>query len=173
MAGRFLFVVLDYRGEITMAEPDTNVLEDEYRTVLASDPGNEIFIPYTEYLRRSGRTAEALLVSARGVAASPDLSRGQLALARVYFEAGCLSFAAREVEALVERFPEGKFLRKLLARLSPNHPMIVGNGGSATAGTAVSKVTEAGAGEKEQVDREVLAETEIDLDVFEDEPPKS
>jgi hypothetical protein len=156
-----------------MTEPDTSTHEDEYRAVLANDPGNEIFVPYTDFLRRSGRTAEALLVSARGVAASPDLSRGQLALARVYFEAGCLSFAAREVEMLVERFPSGKFLRKLLARLSPNHPMISGPGAASPAGTEVATVSETGATEKERVDREVVAEAEIDLDVFEADPPKS
>lgn len=95
-------------------------IEKEYIDVLASDPGDELFVDYGELLRRTGRFGEALIVTLRGLSHSPDNVRARLLLARIYFELGCTPFAVREVRDLHSEFPERKFLRQLLIKLAPD-----------------------------------------------------
>lgn len=126
--------------------------EREYHELLQSDPGNEAFIEFGEFLRRSARYSDALLVVLRGVSTNPTHPRGRLLLARVLFDCGCTSLAAREVEVLCRQFPEGKFLKKLLERLAPQ-----------AAAALSAKPREQ---ETQSSAPETLAEADIDFDVL-------
>ncbi|WKZ57933.1 MAG: hypothetical protein QY326_04500 [Bdellovibrionota bacterium] len=97
--------------------------ETEYTEILASDPGDEVFVDYGDYLRRTGRLNDALLITLRGLSHTPDNSRGRLLLARLYFELGFTPFAVREIRELQAEYPQRKFLRQLLLKLAPDEKL--------------------------------------------------
>lgn len=99
---------------------DTAASEDQYKQLLAVEPGDDVFVDYADLLRRTGRLPEALVVALTGVTHATDHTRGRLLLSRIYYELGLLPLAVVEVKRLQAEHPELRFLKQLLLKLAPD-----------------------------------------------------
>ena len=95
--------------------------EEDYRRILAGEPGNAVFGEYARMLIEHARPEEALLVCLKGLSSAPGEHRGRLMLARALYELGAVPFAVREVEQLCAELPQIASLKTLLLRLAPGH----------------------------------------------------
>ena len=96
--------------------------EETYRERLQQDPGDECFVEYADYLRVHRRYLEGIGVCLAGLSANPGLRRGRLVLARVFYDAGYLPFAAREVEELSRLAPANPAIKRLLEVMVQDMP---------------------------------------------------
>lgn len=94
--------------------------EDELRIRVQQNPADPVFADLIALLIARDAFGEAILVGLKGVSANPDCHKGRLLLAHALFRAGCVPFAAREIEELVREFPDKIHLRNLLSRLRPD-----------------------------------------------------
>ena len=93
--------------------------EQDYQTLLKDDPGNTVLSEYLEQLLNEQHYGVAIEAAVRGLGVNPTLHRARLLLAKVYFELGGITFAAREVFELCRFLPENKALQQLLGKLDP------------------------------------------------------
>ena len=96
--------------------------EETYIERLQRDPGDECFVDYADYLRMHQRFLEAMGVCVAGLSSNPAFKRGRLVLARIFFDAGFLPFAVREVEELLHQSPENPALKRLLEVMLQDKP---------------------------------------------------
>ena len=101
--------------------------EQEYRKMLAVDPGRAEFADYAKMLIEAGRSKEALIVCLSGLSISEEGSVGRLMLARVYYELGYYPFAIKELAEISHKFPENKQLRDLLDKLQGKSKVATAN----------------------------------------------
>lgn len=92
----------------------------ELEQTVKDDAGDPAFAELAELMILSGDLQEALQVCIKGLSIAPDVHKGRLMLARVFFELEALPFAAREVKVLLDEFPDNKFLRRLYEKLCPD-----------------------------------------------------
>lgn len=91
----------------------------ELEKTVSEFPGDPAFADLAELLLRERELGKAIVVCVKGLSAAPEIHKGRLMLARAFFELEAIPFAVREIETLLEEFPQNKFLRRLLLKLSP------------------------------------------------------
>ena len=135
---------------------------------LQDDPGDPKFLECCEHYRDTGDVLKALALCSRGLSANPSHHQARLFLAKIFFELGCVPFATREIDTLIDELPHVDSLRRLRDRIVPSGPDSSAMGASEA---SPSSTTSDQAEPKPVVD-ETLAEADFDfseLDLMDDE----
>lgn len=113
--------------------------EEAYIARLTEDPGDECYADYADFLRVRKRFSEAVGVCLAGLSADPGYRRGRLILARVFYDAGFLPFAVREVEELQRQAPDNPALKRLLDVMLQDMSSVEGESGIVEGETTVAE----------------------------------
>lgn len=138
---------------------------------LSSNPGDPEYAQYADRLRSSGDHWSALKITLTGLNQNPDLHRGRLVLARIYYNLGLLHFAVRELEYLRAALPENASIRRLLEQLAPDRTSATEAenspaGPSHSGSQQISSQTEAQQRAVPANSSVTLAEDEFDIDIL-------
>jgi tetratricopeptide (TPR) repeat protein len=120
--------------------------EKKIRDKLLSNPGDPACAILAEFLRKQGRTQEALEVCLNGLTVNPTLVSARIVLARLYLQKGWLPFCTRELRIAYRLETSNLSVLKLLQLLDANFNLSVLN--------------------DSQGKETLIAETEFDLDLF-------
>lgn len=126
------------------------------------DPGNPAFVDLAESLRTSGKLSESLQVCLAGLSRNPDLHRGRLVLARVFFELGFVPFCLQEIHNLIKELPNNNALLRLAEKLDPSFESSRLNLNPDSARLPLSDT----ASSNSQADESVVAEADFDFDIL-------
>jgi len=110
-----LFVPLLREGIVS----PQNLSEGEIKGILDNNPGDPVFVSYSDNLRIVGNLADALRICMAGLTASPDDVKGRLVLAQIFYDLGFLPFAIRELKELNRTLPDNESIKRLLSKIAP------------------------------------------------------
>lgn len=119
---------------------------------ISKNPGDPIFAEYAELLRRKDRFWDAFKVCIQGLTVNPDCHSGRLTLARLFYELGSVSFAARELKIVYRAMPNNESVKILVAKIAPD---IL---------NSVDDNSEEYQSEQDRYLETMIAETEFDMD---------